>query len=382
MFCAELDTPEYLELLPRGMLQFGGSSGGGQSGAVDYPAYMKTWHNVILQTTYNEVQAANIPPTTYMYDPKVWFGVPLPANSVYKTLAKFAALDTSALFKDLLSSNSTVGYILGETAVGEIKARAEDLRALLVDPTGADATCEAMIDSHSAKLLQKINTDVMPKVEVGMRDLNAVVGTSFVIARELVMEDYMHEVADFSGKARTHLWELRHDLYKFVEGLWAQAAVHAAEIGMKRVAMSMEKLKTELTASAELANIAVLAQSKYGVVQTEKETRTKTWRLDMWNHMNAALASISGAHTVTPGNTQGSSMFGSALGMGAMGAGVGAYLGAGSTFGGLATGSVMSSMGSMMTVPGTLGMAGGPLGAIIGGALGIGAGLLSSLFKK
>jgi hypothetical protein len=370
------DRPSYLDILPPKLVLFGGgsgSSGGSGSQAVDYPEYMKTWHNSMLTNVYNLLENSSAPPLTFLYDPKVWFGVPISGSSVYSALALFNAFDPQVMFKELLSDTSAMKYVLSETAITAIKTIAEQLRAELVDPTGANAAVEAMIDAHSAKLMQKINEDLLPKVEIGMRDLNAVVGTSFVIARELAMEDYQHEVADFSAKSRLRMWELRHELYKVVEHAWMEGAVHAAELGLKRTAMSLEKLKIQVTSTAEIANVATVAQSKYGVIQTEEQTRSKTWKLDLYNHMNAAMASISGAHTVTQPQSQGASMFTGALGMGAMGAGVGAYLGAGSTLGGLAGG---AEAGGMM------GMAGGPAGAILGGLVGAGIGLIGGMFGK
>jgi hypothetical protein len=339
---------EYLELLPKKLLMFGGGSSSGQGGPVDYPSYMKMWHNTIIQITNSEaVSAMSSPPTTYMYDPKVWFGIPADADScAYQALEAFQSINVPTLFKDLLSDTSPARFVLSEQSVADIKAKAVILRNLLVDPTGADAAVEAMVDAHSTKLLQKINTDVMPKVEVGMRDLNAVIGTSFVIARELVMEDYMHEVSDFSAKSRVRMWELRHELYKFVESSWLQGAVHAAEVALKRIGMQVEVAKFHVTATTEVANMATLAQSKYGVVQTEAQTRTRMWRLEVWNHMNAALASISGAHTITSPHSQGSGVLGGVIGGGSAGAAAGTAIlpGIGTLIGGIG-GAILGGIG-------------------------------------
>jgi hypothetical protein len=372
----DLEQPCYVEVLPQKLLLLGGgsSSGGGSSGTIDYPAYMKGWHDNMLYNTNTLVNTAMVVPQTFMFDPKIWFGSPAPGTSPFTALAAFTAFDTKILFKDLIGDSDAARYVLGESAVTAIKNKADTLRALIADSAAFEAKGEAMIDAHSTKLLQKINTDVMPKVEVGMRDLNAVVGTSFVIARELVMEDYMHEVAAFAANVRMRILELQQDLYKFIENAWVQAAVHAAELGMKRVALDLERLRHQVSITTELANLAVLAQSKYAVVQTEEAVRSKTWNLDMYNRMNAAMASISGSHTVSSQSPHSAtSVFSGVLGGGAMGAGIGSFLGSGSTIGGLAGGA---------TAGGELGMAGGPAGALIGAVLGAGAGLLSGLFSR
>jgi hypothetical protein len=185
------------------------------------------------------------------------------------------------------------------------------------------------------------------------------------------MEDYTTDVADFSAKVRVRFWELRHELYKFAEEAWIRSSLQASELALKYAALKLDKLKMQVSMATEIGNAAVLAQSKYGVVSTEREIRDKAWKLDLYDHMSKAMASISGA-SMGPGSksdqSSASSMFTGSLGMAAMGAGIGGYLG-GSTLAG-------SAMGLQM------GMAGGPAGAIVGGIIGLGVGLIGGLFKK
>lgn len=348
----------------------GGASGGGQSGKVDYPVYIKNWHDKMLHNVFSLVKGAYKAPTSYLYDPKVWFGAP--ANQgVYPAIKTFGAINVESLFKSIVSDTYEYSLVLNEDSISDIKAKAEALRNILTSTP--EAATNEVIDSYSVKLLQRVDSDVIPKIEVGMRDAGAVIGTSFVIAKELAMEHYTAEVADFSAKVKMRFWELLYGLYQYLEQQWITGAIALTEVAMKRVAQKLEHAKAHVVLLAEVANAATLAQSKYGVVRTEDEIRSKTWKLDLWDHMNKTLASIAGASPVRQATTAGQTMFSGILGMAAMGAGVGGYLASGSTLGGLAGGAQAG---------GTLGMAGGPVGAIAGGVLGAGAGLLMGMFSK
>ena len=363
--------PLYYEVLPKRLLMIGGGSSGA-SGTSDWPDYMKAMHQAMLNDMRDAVGGvAGSPPAVYVYDPKVWFGLP-DGNSVYAALTKFSAVDIDALITAIMANDN---FLIPPDDLALIKAKATALRDELISDVPYGSAVEDLIDAHSVKLLEKVNSEVLPKIEVGMRDLNAVIGSSFVIAKEIAMEQYTSEIADFSTKVRVSFWEKRHELYKFTEDAWIRSSLQASELAYKYAAMQMEKLKLEVSMAAEIGNAAVLAQSKYGVVSTEASIRGRTWRVEMNNYMNKTLAAISGASPVSTRGDQStaSAMFSGGLGMAAMGAGVGGYLGAGSTLGGLAGGA---------TAGGTLGMAGGPAGAVIGGVIGLGVGMISGLLKK
>ncbi len=348
------EGPTYLEFLPANILQFGGgSSGGGQSGKVDYPEYMKEWHITMLQGTHRLITnaAASPWPKTYIYDPKVWFGLPT-NNSAYTALSQFKAIDIKAIVDNMLSDNPTTSYVLGSAAIKEIKEKAKLLRDELIN-TDSELTIQTLVDAQATKILQKIDADVIPRIELGLRDVNAVIGSSFIIAKEIAMENYTAEIADYSAKIRLRFWELRHELYKFAETMWIQGSVSSAEITTKALSLYLDKVKTTTGMALELSAAATLAQSKYGVVQTEQAMRDRTWKLDLYDHMNKTLASISGASPISDKSNQGSAaaIFSGTIGMGATGAGVGASIG-------------------------------GPWGAVIGGVAGIGAGLAQGLMSR
>jgi hypothetical protein len=175
----------YLELLPKSVRMFGGgSSGGGSTGSSashDWPQYMKTIHEQMLNDVFRLVQDKGAtPPETFTYDPKVWFGVPT-GNSVYAALSAYAAVDVEALIAGVMSN---VNFLLPPADLASIREKAATLRDELIVSVPYGAAVDELIDAHSVKLLQKVNDDVIPKIEVGMRDVNAVIGSSFVIAKE------------------------------------------------------------------------------------------------------------------------------------------------------------------------------------------------------
>lgn len=362
----------YFEVLPKRLHMFGGGSSGssGSTGTHDWPTYMKEEHNKMLYDVYNLVQTAGATiPETYTYDPRVWFGYPT-GYSAYGALALFGSFDVPTTLDAIVADPN---FNLSAADMDNLRLKAAALRTELMDGTPYTTAVGEIIDAHAAKLLAKVNADIIPKIEVGMRDLNAVIGSSFVIAKEIALEDYTEEVSDFTAKMHIRFWELRHELYKAAEEGWIQAKLRASELNLKYTALCMEKIKLQVSMAAELANAAFLSQSKYGVISTEKEIRDRSWKLDLYDHMNKTMASISGASPVSSKADQStaSAMFTGGLSMAAMGAGVGGYLagGASSTFG-------ASVLGAES------GLVGGPAGAILGGVIGLGVGLIGGLLKK
>jgi len=332
----------------------GGGKGasGGSSGTSDYPAYMKNWHGVMLSDVYNLIQGSATPPTSFLFDPKIWFGMPS-NEGLYTIIRAFGAVNVEALLKEVISPDYVNNLIFNEDTIADIKAKAEVLRALLTSTP--EVATDELVDAYSAKLLQKVESDVIPKIEIGMRDANAVIGSSFVIAKALALDTYTLEVSEFTAKVKVRFWELRYDLYKSLETLWMEGSVKLVDIGMKRVAAKMEHMKLHEGMISEAANLSVVAQTKFGMLKTENETKNATWKLDLYDHMNKTLASISEASPIRQSSGTGSSIMG------------GIAAGAGGALAGAAAGAALGAVKGMPF--------GGPVGAGIGAAIGLFGGL-------
>ena len=255
-----------------------GGSGGGGSGAVDYPGYMKTKHETWLNEIDSliDVAIANNP-----YEGPGWgdgWYVYNPSDDLYEMIL---ALDDFADYLDML-----------------------------------DAGVDAEAAAFGAILQSRIDTDTIPSFEAGMRDINAVQTTSFVIGKAILYarkdEQVAQYLADLNGKFRQQTIEQRRLL-----------ATHYVEV----------------------LRLGIVAMKEHHDEYMEYETAYAKWDLEMYSYGGNMLAAIGGARApgvARPSRTQsaiGGAMAGAAMGaqvgggygaiIGAVVGGIGGYLAAG-----------------------------------------------------
>jgi len=342
---------------------FGGGTGagGGGDGKADWPEYMKSWHMTMLTANYDVINAERQgPPATYRYDPRVWLGFISPTTPIV-ALAEIVAYDTKAVSKAILNPLDATYYMpLGYDRISPKQALVDGLLASIAVGTETSAAIQEIIDTFSSQLLAKYTASVEPKLSIGFRDAGAVVGTSFNVAKAIALRDYQREVADFTAKMHIHFHDVQADIAKSLLTYDMQMTQFLWEVTLKRVGLEMEHIKLTATYAHDTASAITEAMGKYGVLLTEDSIKRKTYQLDLLEHMNKAMASISGASSVRQGEGKGSEVFKSAIGMGLTGAAAGAYLGAKGALGGSVA---------------------GPGGAAIGGVIGVGVGIIGGLLR-
>lgn len=176
------------------------------------------------------------------------------------------------------------------------------------------------VAAHSAQLQDDIDTTVMPKFLAGMRDINAVQSSAFVIGKSLIQSAHVRAVSEFQGKIRLSaiqlssvLWSKHLDWNNQVVQLYGEffKLYHAAKLDTDKVAM-------------------------------EFDVKDKLWDLGVLDHGRAALGAMAGAPATKDPAGESGSEGSKALGGAMAGASAGA-------------------------------MVGGPWGAVIGGVLGAAA---------
>ncbi len=293
--------------------------GGGSSGKVSYPAYMERVHEDWLDQSHSdhitssvtEVMSAALGNSPYAaliaYDPD-------PDIAAY--LAEVA--DYEVLVDAMAGSLNSVDIAPDELTNVEIAAEAAALGALIDD---------------------QLLISVLPRFEAGMRDINAVVTSAFVIGRANLEDSRDHEVAklaaDLTVRSKASAGERADILLK-----WAMLRLDNAH------KMAMLEIEGE--------RIKIVAKKEENDVLNELEIKDGLWDLEIWQYGANVMASPGGGTSPGGGKT---SPIGSAIG-GALG---------GAAMGGMA--------GSMMggTV---MGMGAGPFGMIAGGVLGIASSFL------
>jgi len=275
-----------------------GGGGGGGAGVVDYPAHMKTWHSMALDgsgvdtLTSSMTDMMNI---AFGADPYTGESAYDPDTELTSMLASVSDLDTLVA---LLSSGNTLDTVIADVL--------------------SDTRIDDAVDEYSLDLGDRLTSEVLPRFESGMRDINAVVSSAFVVGRGIIEASQTRQVAKYSA-----------DLHMKAFG----------DDALRLIALKLEYQKSLTHIAVEANRIKIVAKKEETDMNLDIDESAATWDLNVFQHGANLLASIGGG-TYIP-NEKKKSALSSALG--------GALSGA-------AAGYMVSG--------------GNPMGAAIGGALG------------
>lgn len=292
------------------ILWFGGggsSSGGGSSGRTDFPEYMKTWHNLALigpstvYPTYSVSEAMNA----------AFGNSPFLGASAYNPDEPIAAMLTaSEKLEDL------VNLLSRGTGLDEVISK------ILSDEYIGDA-----VEAHSKEIGDILESNTIPRFEAGMRNINAVVTSSFIIGRALLEEAAAKQVAKFSAELR--------------QQAFGELALQVAQLKLdyryRLSALTIEANRMKIVAKKEEADSNIKIEESHAL-----------WDLEVFKYGGNLLGSIQGTAVSTGDNRWDSRpAAGSVIGGALSGAAAGAYIGG-------KTGAAV----------------GGPVGAVVGAVLG------------
>jgi hypothetical protein len=181
---------------------------------------------------------------------------------------------------------------------------------------------EQVIAQESISLSDELETEVIPRFELGMRDVNAVMSSSYVIGKALIEANRVKALAKFSSTVKSQL-------VPFVVDRWKT---------------ELEWNKQVVDMYAQIMKFYFIAKPEIDSHNRENQLKHLLWPFTTSRYMLDALGILNNAVN-QKSTTEGASTASKALGGAMMGAGAGAMF--------------------------------GPAGAGIGGALGLAAGLLS-----
>lgn len=174
---------------------------------------------------------------------------------------------------------------------------------------------EAAVTAHSAVLAHDIESNTLPRFNAGMRDINSVMASSFIIGRSLIEQERVRDVNKFQADIRiralaeaTSMWKSHLD--------WNKSVV--------TVFNDMNKQYYMTTLDVNDANLGYLAKHAM-------------WNLNLFENLRGFLGALGGGSATSsmnePSKTQkvlGGAMAGASLGMmtgNPLLAGVGAVVG-------------------------------------------------------
>jgi len=286
----------------------GGSSGGGGggSGAVSYPSYMQNWHGAALG------QGAFNPTMTTVMNSAL-------GNSPWTGQAAYNPnTDTSMMITSVEDLQDLVNLLSSSTPLNSLVANVL-----------SESRIDDAVDEFSADALARIDSEIIPRFERGMQDINAVVSSAFVIGRALIMENSNRQISKYS--ADLHMRAFSEDALKIIQ-------------------MKLDYQRMASTLTSEVYRIKMVAKKEENDLNIKIDEEDAKWDLEVFQYGSNLLASIGGG-TVNP-QKQSISTAQSVIGGALSGAAAGAMVGA------------------------EIGAVGGPLGGLIGAILGGASGLL------
>jgi hypothetical protein len=301
-----------------------GAGGGGSSGKVDYPSYMKDFHKDFLNI-YRASYHAYVNNSPFEdsdgivfkgFDPQHY----IQAIADYHTSGEpVVATAIRELFTDWSESEFDLTYLINQLY--------------------STSAINASIAAFTADLEEELDTTIYPKFEAGMRDINSIMSSAFIAGRALIADGEVAQIAKYTA-----------DL-----NLKQHFDATLASIGQL-----VDLARLYATTTIEANRIALVAEKEYHEKSNEYKILQDKWKFDILTYGGNLLASIGSAsvqHLNKESMVQ-SAIGGALSGAAAVGSAYNAYAGAGAT---------------------SIGVAGSASGGAGAGAAGVGQLLLSIL---
>lgn len=287
----------------------GGSpgGGGGGSGSVNYPSYMMSHHQTLLNEMLAAVQTAT-------------------SNNPFSGESSF---DPTNIFTGSDAAICTFASFVNAMVYSNDWATAAAAAQTRFDTyLYGSAYIAADVAAYSAVLTDNLNTDILPRFKSGMRDINAVQSSAFVLGQANIEAMKARDVAKYSAGLNEKLIAVRsHFVLSSIDRMMTNM-IQKVSFEKDIAAMTIDSNRIKVVGFHE--------QVKENISIDENAAK---WPLDCYQHSANMLASIGGgtssAQKRQVGAAQsalGGAMSGAALGAaipggGLLSIGIGALLG-------------------------------------------------------
>ena len=179
---------------------------------------------------------------------------------------------------------------------------------------------ENVVSAQSALIQDDIDTTVMPKFLSGMRDINSVQATSFVMGKAIIQDAHVKSINKFSTQIRMHAIDIANDQ-------WTK---------------HLDWNKSVINTFSEMFKLYYSSRLDMDRVNLEYQAKDNMWDINLFENARAFLGALGGTSAISPINepsqtqkTIGGAMTGAAAGYqayGYVGAAVGGVLGAAASY--------------------------------------------------
>ena len=242
----------------------GGSGGGGSSGEVGFPAYMETIHNDWLdQTGVDNINDSITDVMNAMLGSSPWTALSAYDPDADITAYEAAITAFAAILAGITDTTDWAAlFTQADTSIGAHPTLAVADKSV-ADMAGVGGITEAVIvadgTAFANRLDDEITTKVLPRFEGGMRDINAVVSSAFVLGRSIIEGFRDREVAKHDSEIRLAAMHKNADI-DLEEG--KANLVKDVEVASMNLGKDVEVGKTNSTIEANYSNMYVSAANQ------------------------------------------------------------------------------------------------------------------------
>lgn len=246
---------------------------------VDYPTYMMNVHEFLLDGTTDAGGAVETGGILLQIKTAIGTGGnPYTSLTAYNPTTDIASMATA-----IATFEATVTALNNHTDFDTIYGQAADAVDAEILP---DTYINARMIAHATALDNEINTKVIPRFNAGMRDINAVQTSAFVIGRAIIELDRNDKVDKFAADMRYQADAKRGDMIQAAAAEMIRLFLQKAEFQRVIAALTIDQLR-----------IAIAAQTDYKTETKAIAADLKRWPLEVYKYGANMLAGVGGGVT-------------------------------------------------------------------------------------
>lgn len=272
-----------------------GSGGGGDSTQTivqEHPPYVRNYHWAVMKTYYwdpeNGGDGTGLVPTAA-------------ANNPFEG---YEDIETDVAFFGtgyLISSFPSLWDMYGKFMAG---LDIETLWTQTFADTVNSSEVDNLVAAEGALMDDDIEDNILPRLQTGMRDMNSVMASTYVIGRSLVEDARVKQLEKFSA-------QLRYNLIPVAQARWVA---------------HLDWNKLVIATYAELFKLYYSVKTDTDEVNYTMKSKEQLWPFTVWDYSRIILGSLSGASQTTK-DVAGSSNTQKVLAGAMSGASMGAMIG-------------------------------------------------------
>ena len=320
-----------------------------------YAPYVENYHNSWLGDTQANIIVAqwNNPfASAVAYDPDSDLDAMLAALNAYcNVLLNFhnSSLDISVVAAAFDAAIADGSFNPQTAWTGHLTAIAAAVDAQLLTTTEIDES----VNQYSEQLQADIEEKVLPQFEAGMRDINAVMSSSFIIGSALIFAEKDRNVAKYAADLRLANWGDRNKAIINVSSSLNEEDIKMIGIRMQHAEIvgkfwiqGVEYKRLITDKIIDVLRMKIVAKKEEADENLRIQEARRKWIPSLSQYMAAMIGAAGGGHAVPEGSSGGAgSSATSVLGGVMAGASIGAMFageygnwttGAGAVAGGLA----------------------------------------------